>query len=153
MPSHSESRVVPFSAAQMFAIVADVERYPEFVPWCVGLRILKNETVGPREVLLCETIVGFKGLREKYTSRATLIARDHCIDVEQVSGVFRKMETQWRFTPVTEKSCRVDFAIAFEFKSRVLGTIASGAFALVINQMSHAFEARAKKLSEQALKQ
>jgi coenzyme Q-binding protein COQ10 len=151
MTSHTESRIVPYSADLMFAIVADVERYPEFVPWCVGLRILKREGVGPRDVMLCETIVGFRGLREKYTSRVTAIAREHRVDVEQVSGVFRKLTTHWRFAPIDEKSCRVDFAIDFEFKSRVLGAVAGAAFGLVVTQMTNAFEDRAKKLSENPL--
>jgi coenzyme Q-binding protein COQ10 len=146
MPSHSESRIVPYTADLMFAIVADVERYPQFVPWCTALRILKRETVAPREILLCETVVGFKGLRERYTSRATLIARDRRIDVEAVDGMFRKLETHWRITPEGE-SCRIDFTIAFEFKSRVLGAVAGGAFGLVVARMTHAFEERAKSLS------
>jgi coenzyme Q-binding protein COQ10 len=151
MTSHTESRVVPYSADLMFAIVADVERYPQFVPWCVALRILKRETAGPREILLCETVVGFRGLREKYTSRVTAIAREHCVDVEQVDGMFRKLDTHWRFTPQDEKSCRVDFSIDFEFRSRVLGAVAGTAFGLVVTQMTKAFEERAKKLSEKPL--
>ncbi|HEY2071705.1 MAG TPA: type II toxin-antitoxin system RatA family toxin [Rhizomicrobium sp.] len=148
MPSHKETRVVPYTADLMFQIVSDVERYPQFVPWCVGLRILKRESVGPREILLCDTIVGFKGLRERYTSRATLVARDHRIDVEQVDGMFRKLETHWRFTPEGDACCRIDFEIAFEFKSRVLGAIAGGAFGLVLSRMTHAFEDRAKALQK-----
>jgi coenzyme Q-binding protein COQ10 len=147
MPSYSESRIVPYTAELMYAIVSDVERYPQFVPWCVALRVVKREVVPPREVLLCETVVGFKGLRERYTSRATLIARDRLIDVEQVDGMFRRLETHWRFTPEGEGACRIDFAIAFEFKSRILGAVAGGAFGLVITRMSHAFEERARALS------
>ena len=146
MPSHNESRIIPYSADLMFGIVVDVERYPEFVPWCVGLRILKRETVGPRDILLCETIVGFRGLREKYTSRVTAISREHRVDVVQVDGMFRKLDTHWRFTPQDENSCRVDFSIAFEFKSRVLGAVAGTAFGLVVTKMTRAFEARAKAL-------
>jgi coenzyme Q-binding protein COQ10 len=146
MPSHTESRVVPYTAELMYSIAADVERYPEFVPWCADLRVLKREEVGAREILLCETVVGFKGLRERYTSRATLVARDFRIDVTQVDGMFRKLETHWRFTP-EGKGCRIDFSIAFEFKSRVLSAVAGGAFALVVSRMTHAFEERARKLS------
>jgi len=146
MPSHSESRIVPYTADLMYSIVADVERYPEFVPWCVDLKVLKRETVGPREILLCETVVGFKGLRERYTSRATLIARDRRIDVEAVDGMFRKLETHWRIAPEGE-GCRIDFSIAFEFRSRVLGAVAGGAFALVVARMTHAFEERARSIS------
>ena len=151
MTSHTESRIVPYPADLMYAIVTDVERYPQFVPWCVGLRVLKRESVGPRQIMLCETLVGFRGLREKYTSRVTAVARDTRVDVEQVSGVFRKLDTHWRFTPQDEKSCRVDFSIDFEFKSRVLGAVAGTAFALVVTQMTRAFEERARKLSEKPL--
>ncbi len=143
MTSHTESRIVLYPADLMFAVVADVERYPEFVPWCVAQRIVRRQTVDRREILLCETVVGFKSLRERYTSRATLIASDRRIDVEQVDGVFRRMETHWRFTPVDEKSCRVDFSIAFEFRSRVLSAVAGSAFSLVVKRMAHAFEERA----------
>jgi coenzyme Q-binding protein COQ10 len=151
MTAHTESRIVPYSADLMFGIVTDVERYPQFVPWCVALRILKRETVGPREILLCETIVGFRGLREKYTSRVTAIAREHRVDVVQVDGMFRKLDTHWRFTPQNEKSCRVDFAIDFQFRSRVLDAVAGKAFGLVVTQMTRAFEDRARKLSEKPL--
>ncbi|HUB85193.1 MAG TPA: type II toxin-antitoxin system RatA family toxin [Rhizomicrobium sp.] len=151
MTSHTESRIVPYPADLMYAIVVDVERYPQFVPWCVGLRVLKRESVGPRQIMLCETLVGFRGLREKYTSRVTAVARDTRVDVEQVSGVFRKLDTHWRFTPQDEKSCRVDFSIDFEFKSRVLGAVAGTAFAFVATQMTRAFEERARKLSEKPL--
>ena len=151
MPAHTESRIVPYPAQHMFAIVADVERYPEFVPWCVDQQILKREKVGRRAILLCETVVGFRNLRERYRSRATIVESELRIDVEQVDGAFRRMQTHWRFTPVDEKSCRVDFAIDFEFKSRLLGAIAGSAFGLVVSQMTHAFEAQAKKLSNKPL--
>jgi len=151
MPSHTESRIVSFSAQRMFAIVADVERYPEFVPWCVEQRILKRESVGRRAILLCETVVGFRNLRERYQSRATIVESELRVDVEQADGVFRKMQTHWHFTPVDEKSCRIDFTIEFEFKSRLLGAVAGSAFGLVVSQMTHAFEARAKKLSDKPL--
>jgi coenzyme Q-binding protein COQ10 len=153
MTTHAESRIVPYSADLMFGIVKDVERYPQFVPWCVALRILKRKTAGPREILLCETVVGFRGLREKYTSRAIAIARAHRVDVEQVDGMFRKLETHWCFTPQDEKSCRVDFSIAFEFKNRVLGAVAGTAFGLVVTQMTRAFEERARTLSQKPLQQ
>jgi len=135
----------------MYAIVSDVERYPQFVPWCAAQRVLKRETVGPREILLCETVVGFRGLRERYQSRATLNRRDMRVDVEHVEGVFRRLQTHWRFAPqgpAERPACRIDFAIDYEFKSRMLAAVASGAFLLVIARMTHAFEERAGKLSK-----
>lgn len=151
MPSHSESRVVPYSADLMFAIVADVERYPEFVPWTVALRILKRQSEGDVEILIAQTVVGFQALRERYTSRVTLDRKQHTIDVTQTEGVFRQMETHWKFTPINETSCRADFVIHFEFKSRLLRAVAGSAFGLVVTQMTKAFENRAAALSKKPL--
>ena len=145
MPSHSESRIVPYTADLMFAVVADVERYPEFVPWCEGLRILRRERDGNDVILVAETIVGFKALRERYTSRVRLDRAAHRIDVVQTEGVFRRMETHWRFVPMAER-CKLEFSILFEFESRVLGAVAGAAFGMVVTQMTRAFEERARKL-------
>ena len=143
MPQHSEYRIVPYPADLMYAIVADVEQYPQFLPWVVGLRVLSRERVKECEVLSSEMLVGFGALRERYTSRSILGA--HTIDVTQIDGVFRQLETHWRFTPEGE-SCRVDFSIAFEFKSRLLNAVAGRAFEHVLLQMTDAFEARARTL-------
>jgi coenzyme Q-binding protein COQ10 len=150
MTTHTESRVVPYSADLMYAIVADVERYPEFVPWTVSLRILKREPFGEGEVLTAETVVGFRALRERYKSRVVLDPKARTVDVTQVDGVFRELENHWRFTP-EDDGCRVDFSIRFKFKSRMLETVAGAAFGLVVTQMTNAFEDRAKKLSEKPL--
>jgi coenzyme Q-binding protein COQ10 len=150
MPSHSESRVVPYTADLMFAIVADVERYPEFVPWCSALRILKRTVDGDVTTLLTETTVGFRTVRERYTSRAVIDPKARAIDVTQVDGLFRKLENHWRFTPMGE-SCRVEFSINFEFASKLLSAIAGSAFALVVTRMTAAFEDRARKLSKKPL--
>jgi coenzyme Q-binding protein COQ10 len=154
MTSHTESRVVPYSADLMFAIVADVERYPEFVPWTVSLRVLKREPFGEGEVLTAETVVGFRALRERYKSRVVLDPKARTVDVTQVDGVFRELENHWRFTPdgpESNKACRVDFSIRFKFKSKMLEAVAGAAFGLVVTQMTKAFEDRAKKLSEKPL--
>lgn len=145
MPSHSESRILPYAPDFIYAIVADVERYPEFVPWCAGLRILSHERTSWGEVLLAETLVGYKALRERYTSRVELEPARR-IDVEQTKGPFRQLENHWRFA-AAPGGCRVDFSIAFEFRSRILGRVAGAALGLVMMQMTHAFEARARALS------
>jgi coenzyme Q-binding protein COQ10 len=137
----------------MFAIVADVERYPEFVPWCAGLRILKREPAPFGEVMWAETLVGYLTLRERYTSRVELDARARRIDVTQTEGPFRQLENHWRFAPVPEGSSRVDFSILFEFRNRVLGRIAGTALGLVMSRMTDAFEKRAQALSEKTLQQ
>jgi coenzyme Q-binding protein COQ10 len=145
MPSHTESRIVSYPAEFMFDIVADVERYPEFVPWCDALRILKREREGDDEILIAETTVGFKGMQERYTSRARLDRKNLRIDVVQTEGVFKHMETHWRFTPMGDRS-RLEFSISFEFNSRLLTLVAGKAFGIVVERMTHAFEKRARKL-------
>ena len=147
MPSKSESRILPYTADFIFGIVADVERYPEFVPWCAGLRVLRREPAPFGEVIWAETLVGYRSLRERYTSRVELDPPGRRIDVNQTEGPFRQLENHWRFTPVDD-GCRVDFAIDFEFRSRLLGHIAGAALALVMGRMTDAFEARARALSE-----
>lgn len=147
MPSKSEFRILPYTADFIFGIVADVERYPEFVPWCAGLRVLRREPAPFGEVIWAETLVGYRSLRERYTSRVELDRQGRRIDVNQTEGPFRQLENHWRFTPVDE-GCRVDFSIVFEFRSRLLGHIAGAALALVMGRMTDAFEARARALSE-----
>jgi coenzyme Q-binding protein COQ10 len=128
--------------------VADVERYPEFLPWCAGLRVLKRERDGDCEILIAEMLVGYKSLRERYTSRVVLDPQARKIDVTQTEGVFRALENHWRFTP-EGRGARVDFSILFEFRNRVLALAANAVLAPVMLRMSHAFEARAKVLSSE----
>jgi coenzyme Q-binding protein COQ10 len=134
----------------MYGIVADVECYPEFVPWCASLRIEAREKTATGEVLIAETIVGFRNFRERYTSRVTLEPTAFKVDVVQTKGVFRHLETHWRFVPEGE-GCRVEFSISFEFKSKVLALIAEAALSRVMTRMTQAFETRAQKLSKQAV--
>jgi coenzyme Q-binding protein COQ10 len=148
MPTHSESRILPYTADLIYAIVADVGRYPEFVPWCEGLRILGREPAPFGEVMWAETLIGYKTLRERYTSRVEMNPSARRIDVTQTEGPFRQLENHWRFTPLG-RSCRVDFSISFEFRSRMLGRIAGAALGLVMSRMTHAFETRAGVLSQQ----
>ncbi len=131
----------------MYAVVADVEKYPQFLPWCLALRVLSRERANERDVLRAEMLVGFGALRERYISRVTLDAVARTVDVTHIEGPFRELETHWRFTPEDEGS-RVDFSITFEFKNRLLGAVAGNAFAHVQMKMTDAFEARARALSE-----
>ncbi len=149
MPQHSESRFVPYDADLMFAIVADVERYPEFLPWVVSLRVLSRAKDGDGEILIAEMQVGFSALRERYTSRIVANPQTRRVDVRQVQGVFRELENCWRFTP-EGKGCRIDFDVRFEFKSRLLSAIAGSAMSLAVSTMTHAFEERAGKLAKSA---
>ena len=150
--SHAETRIVPYSADLMFQVVADVEQYPKFLPWVVALRVLGRERVKERDVLTAEMAVGYGALREKYTSRVILDSAGRTIDVAQTSGPFKQLENHWRFTPL-EQGCKVDFSLAYEFKNRLLNAVAGSAFGKVYVKMADAFEARAKALSDQAMKQ
>ena len=150
MTAHSESRVVPYTADLMYAVVADVEKYPQFLPWCLALRVLRREEAKGCEVLLAEMLVGFGALRERYTSRVVLDAAALTVDVAPADGPFRQLETHWRFTPLGA-SCRVDFSIAFEFKNPLLDAVAGSAFKDALLKMTDAFEARAKALSTPAV--
>src|SRR6185295_1142304 len=147
MPQHSESRVVPYDPDVMFAIVADVERYPEFLPWVLSLRVLSRAIDAGKDIVIAEMQVGFAALRERYTSRIVLDAAARRIDVRQVQGVFRALENCWRFTPEGQ-GCRIDFFVRFEFRSRLLSMVASGAMSLAVSSMTRAFEERARKLAK-----
>lgn len=145
---HREQRHVPYPAELMYRVVADVEQYPSFLPWVVGLRVKSR---APRQVM-AEMLVGYKGFRERYTSRITLDPDNYKIDVEQAEGPFRTLETHWQFTPDgkgTEGGCRINFAIAFAFKSRVLDAVAGAAFKKALLRMTEAFEARAQKITQE----
>jgi coenzyme Q-binding protein COQ10 len=145
--SHRETRLAPYPADLMYAVVSDVEKYPEFLPWVVGLRVLSRRENG----LSAEMAVGYGALRERYISDVTLDPARHCIDVVQIQdrkrgGPFRTLENHWRFTPKDE-GCEVEFSIAFEFRSRLLHGVAGRAFEQVMLKMADAFEARAAALS------
>jgi coenzyme Q-binding protein COQ10 len=140
--AHRETRLVAFPAALMYAVVSDVEKYPEFLPWVVALRVLSRRETG----LSAEMAVGYGALRERYTSDVILDPVLHRIDVVQAKGPFKTLENHWRFTD-TDKGCEVEFAIAFEFKSRLLHGVAGHAFEKVMLKMADAFEARAAALS------
>ena len=147
MISHRETRIVSYPAALMYAVVADVEKYPQFLPWVVALRLLSRRENG----LTAEMVVGYGGLRERYSSDVALDPAAHRIDVVQIQdpkkpGPFKTLENHWRFTPKGE-GCEVEFSIAFEFKSPLLHGLAGRAFEQVMLQMADAFEARAAMLS------
>ena len=146
MTEHSETRIVPYTADHMYAVVADVERYPEFLPWVVALRIKSRALEGQKEILLAEMAVGYRALRERYTSRVTLDPSARSIDVVAIEGPFHRLENHWRFTPEGNET-RIDFAVAFEFSNRLLQAAAGGAFEKVLLKMRDAFEGRAASLS------
>ena len=140
MPTHTEKRVLPYTPEQMFALVADVERYPEFLPWCVGARIRER---GPT-LIVADLIIGFRLIRERFTSRVAL-SPPSGIDVAYTDGPFRYLNNHWGFDPVPG-GCRVDFFVDFEFKSRLLQKMIEMLFGEAVRRMVAAFETRAKQL-------
>jgi coenzyme Q-binding protein COQ10 len=145
MISHRETRFVPFPAELMYAVVSDVEKYPQFLPWVLALRVLSRRDNG----LAAEMAVGYGALRERYTSDVTLDPVARQIDVTQIDqakGPFKTLENHWRFTP-QDKGCEVTFSIQFEFRSRLLHGVAGAKFEKVMLKMADAFEARAAALS------
>lgn len=137
MPSHAERRFLPYPPDRMFDLVADIERYPDFLPWCVGARLLSRE--GP--VVRADLMVGFRMIRETFTSRVTL-APPGRIDVEYERGPFRHLKNHWIFHDA-DGGCEVEFFIDFEFRSRLLRTVAEPLFHEAVRRMVSAFETRA----------
>jgi len=142
MITRGETRTVPYTADLMYRVVADVEKYPEFLPWVVALRVLSRE----EGRLVAEMAVGYGALRERYTSEVKLDPAARRIDVVQTKGPFKTLENHWRFIPKGE-SCEIEFTIGFEFRNRLLAKAAGGAFEKVMLKMADAFEARAAALS------
>ena len=144
MPQFSTSRQVRHSAADMFDLVADVERYPEFVPLCRSLKVRERipEPEGV-EVLVADMAVAYKFMREAFTSRVTLDRPNLQILVEYLEGPFSRLENRWSFHATGEDSCDVEFFISYDFKSRTLGLLMGSMFDLMLRRFAQAFERRA----------
>ena len=148
MPSFRSERRVRHRAEQMFDLVADVERYPEFVPLCTGLRVRTRRPSGEgRQTLIADMSVGYKMIRERFTSRVALDRPRLRVLVEYIDGPFSHMENIWTFrnTPDGERSI-ITFFIDYEFRSRFLGSLMGSMFDAAFRKFAHAFEERADKL-------
>jgi coenzyme Q-binding protein COQ10 len=144
MPKFSSRRRVNHSASQMFDLVADVERYPEFVPLCSALKI-RQRTPRPdgTEVVICDMTVSFKLVREVFTTRVTLDRANLKILVEYLKGPFSNLENRWTFEPKSDTACEVEFFLAYEFKSRMLAMLMGTMFDTAFQRFAAAFEKRA----------
>jgi coenzyme Q-binding protein COQ10 len=145
MPSFRTTRRVPFTPRQMFDLVADVERYPEFLPLCEGLLVRSREGTAEAPVLIADMTVGYKAIRETFRSRVAL-DRARCqvvaTGVPGAMGPFRQLENSWRFTPAPGGS-EVEFFIAYEFSSAMLGMLVGALFDRAFRRYTRAFEERA----------
>ncbi|MBP2227074.1 coenzyme Q-binding protein COQ10 [Azospirillum agricola] len=141
MPTHAEKKVLPYTPKQMYDLVADVEKYPEFLPWCLAARIRRREG----DVMFADLIIGFKMVRERFTSRVELKEPECRIDVQYTDGPFQYLNNHWIFQE-HERGCCVDFFVDFEFRSKMLQKIMGLLFNEAVRRMVHAFEARADQL-------
>jgi coenzyme Q-binding protein COQ10 len=144
MPQFSTKRRVRHAATEMFDLVADVERYPEFVPLCRALKV-RQRTAGPNdtEVLVAQMTAAYKLISETFTSRVTLDRPNLQILVEYLDGPFSRLENRWSFRPSGEGSCEVEFFITYEFRSRMLAMLMGSMFDLAFRRFATAFEERA----------
>ncbi len=147
MPSFSTTRRVPFTPRQMFDLVADVERYPQFLPLCEALTVKNRGSDGGRPVMVCEMTVGYHAIRESFTSRVVLDEANLTVHAgsvpEHPSGPFRRIENRWVFKPAPG-GCDVEFFIAYEFKSTMLAMLVGSLFDRVFRRYTQAFEDRAR---------
>lgn len=145
MPTHAEKRNMPYSAEQMYNLVADISNYPEFLPWCAAVRILDQRETEGGAVIDADLVISFKLFREKFGSRVTLMPKDRRIDVAYLDGPFKYLDNHWKFHP-NEQGCEVEFFVDFEFRSRALQVIIGLVFNEAMQRIVGAFEARALAL-------
>jgi coenzyme Q-binding protein COQ10 len=144
MPQFSTTRRVRHSAGDMFDLVADVERYPEFVPLCRSLRVRERKSAAEGvEVVVADMTVAYKLVRETFRSRVTLDRPNLQILVEYLEGPFSHLENRWSFHPDDERSCTVEFFIDYAFRSRTLGLLMGSMFEVAFRRFAAAFERRA----------
>ena len=145
MPTHSETRQLPYSAQQMYDLVADVARYPEFLPWTAAARIRSVEDRGDHRVMEADLVISFKVFRERFTSCVVLWPEAKKIDTEYLDGPFKYMKSNWHFEDNLE-GCQVHFFVDFEFKNMILQKVIGVVFNEAMQRIVRAFENRAKEL-------
>lgn len=145
MPTHHETRTLPYSAQQMYDLVADVASYPKFLPWTAAARIGSRTDMGDHEVMLADLVISFKVFREKFGSRVTLWPEERRIDTEYLDGPFKHMVSKWAFRDV-DGGVEVDFFVDFEFRNRILQGAAGMFFYDAMQRIVRAFERRASEL-------
>lgn len=137
---------MPFSADQMYALVADVESYPKFLPWNAAARIRSRSDMGDHELMLADLVISFKVFREKFGSKVKLYSEERRIDTEYLDGPFRYMKSWWHFTPAEDGGCDVEFFVDFEFKNAILQSVIGMVFNDAMQRIVRAFERRAAEL-------
>jgi coenzyme Q-binding protein COQ10 len=146
MPTHTEDRHLPYTASQMYELVADVEKYPEFLPWCSAARVRSREVREKDEVILADLVIKFKAFSEKFGSRVTFHAGSMKIETEYLDGPFKFLKSSWEFIDRDNLGCDVKFFVNFEFKSRLLQKVIGIFFNEAMQRIVRAFEKRANDL-------
>jgi len=146
MPQFETHRSVPHSPDQMFDLVADVERYPEFLPLCEALTVRSRKERDGKTLLVADMTVGYKAIRETFTTQVLLNKAERAIDVKYIDGPFKYLDNRWRFRPAENGGSVIDFFIDYEFKSRILGALMGSMFDRAFRMFTDAFETRANKI-------
>ena len=145
MPTHNETKFLCYTARQMYNLVADVDSYPEFLPWCAAARVKSVTPEGTTHVMSADLVISFKVFRERFESRVILNNEELSIDTEYLEGPFKHMKSNWKFEDL-EDGCAVTFFVDFEFKNMILQRIIGLVFNEAMQQIVRAFESRADAL-------
>lgn len=146
MPRHEETKILPHKASDIYALVADVARYPEFLPWCSAARIRSRAPIESGEVVEADLVISFKVFRERFGSRVTLYPGQNQILTDYLDGPFKHLHSVWTFEPLGDRQCRVQFSVEFEFRSAILSGVIGLVFHEAMTRVVRAFETRATKL-------
>ncbi|WP_019223810.1 type II toxin-antitoxin system RatA family toxin [Bartonella rattaustraliani] len=147
MPTFTTHRQVAHSACEMFDLVADIERYPEFLPMCESLKVRSRKECEEKILLLADMTVGYKVIRETFTTQVFLQPKKNLIEVKYIDGPFRYLENCWVFHDIENlNACNVEFFIDYEFKSKMLGLMMGSMFDIAFRKFTDAFERRARQI-------
>jgi coenzyme Q-binding protein COQ10 len=146
MPKFETTRHVAHSPERMFALVADIEKYPQFLPMCEALSVRSRKERDGVTVLVADMSVGYKAIRETFTSQVVLKPDENVIDVRYLDGPFRYLQNKWNFLPSSDGGCDVRFFIEYEFRNRILGAMVGAMFDRAFRMFSGAFEKRANEV-------
>ena len=146
MPQFQTKRPANHTADEMFALVADVEKYPEFLPLCEALAVRSRKERDGRTLLIADMSVGYKAIRETFTTQVFLKPDEKVIEVKYIDGPFRYLDNRWHFAETPTGGCTVDFFIDYEFKSRILGALMGSMFDRAFRMFTEAFETRASRI-------
>lgn len=147
MPSFTTYRQIAHSAHEMFDLVSDIERYPEFLPMCEALIVRSRKECGEKTLLLADMTVGYKVIRETFTTQVFLQPKKNLIEVQYIDGPFKYLENRWVFHSIEKSNaCNVEFFIDYEFKSKMLGLVMGSMFDIAFRKFTDAFERRARHI-------